>query len=69
MAKFGYDVPYQRKPNDATKRLEIFEIIKPYCFSQQDLREIEAYPDNIRAIPSLIHGALQVASASQGLFS
>lgn len=43
MAKFGYDVPYQRKPSDATKRLEIFQIIKPYCFSQQDLREIEEH--------------------------
>ena len=50
MAKFGYDVPYQRKPSDAAKRLEIFQIIKPSCFSQQDLHEIEAYPDNIRAM-------------------
>ena len=28
----------------------VVKLVKPFCFSQQALREIDAYPDNIRAM-------------------
>lgn len=48
MAEFGIDIPQSRKPEDATRRREIFDIISPYCFTKEDIAEIESYPEHVQ---------------------
>ena len=48
MAEFGVDVPFSRKPVDAQRRRVIFEIVSQYCFSKQDIAEIETYSETIQ---------------------
>jgi hypothetical protein len=48
MALYGYDVPYTKKSSDVERRAKVYDIISPYCFSKQDLRELASYPDHIR---------------------
>ena len=66
MAKFGYDVSYQKETNDANSRLEILEITKQYCFSHQDF---VAYPDNIRAIRVVTFTFLKMLWCAPSCFS
>lgn len=48
MALYGYDIPYTKKSSDVERRAKVFDIISPYCFSKQDLTELERYPEPIR---------------------
>lgn len=50
MAQYGFDVPYSKKPTDVARRRTIFDIVSQYCFSKEDITEIESYPQNIRDI-------------------
>jgi len=48
MAEYGFDVPCSRKPGDEMRRRIIFEIVSQYCFSKDDLAEIDSYAPNIQ---------------------
>jgi len=48
MAEFGVDVPSSKKPLDVARRFTIYNIIAPYCFSKEDIAEIESYPPTIQ---------------------
>ena len=48
MAQFGFDVPTSKKPIDSARRRIIFDIVSQYCFSREDIADIESYPPNIQ---------------------
>ena len=50
MAVYGYDVPYTKKPSDVERRAVYFDIISPYCFSKQELKELSGYSEPIREL-------------------
>jgi len=48
MAQYGFDVPTSKKPADANRRRIIFDIVSQYCFSGEDILEIETYSPTIQ---------------------
>jgi hypothetical protein len=42
MSLQGHDIPLGRSTGDQNTRLKIFDIIKPYCFSTEELAEVYA---------------------------
>ena len=48
MAQYGFDVPCSKKPVDAFRRRIIFDIVSPYCFSEEEIVEIETYSPHIQ---------------------
>jgi len=37
MALFGFDIPLGKGADDCIRRREVFNVIKPYVFSEEDL--------------------------------
>ena len=50
MAEYGFDVPCSKKPGDDMRRHIIFEIVSTYCFSKDDLAEVDSYAPNIQEL-------------------
>ena len=48
MAQYGFDVPTSKMHADANRRRIIFDIVSQYCFSEEDILEIETYSPTIQ---------------------
>lgn len=59
MALFGFDIPLGKGHDDCIKRREIFNIIKPYVFSEEDIEQIQ------QATPQMLDLWLESFAMSQ----